>query len=127
MVPLKLLVPYETKEFTLDLLKDTNISDFQNKRNRGQIDVELTFVPFKEDSIKFSSKFSGSLDSFSRKESGIDRASEEETPSGAGLLLVMVHGAEDVEGQRHNNPYALVLFRGEKKKTKVNSLLFSVS
>nr|XP_024927202.2 synaptotagmin-3-like isoform X2 [Ziziphus jujuba var. spinosa] len=119
MVPLKLLVPYETKEFTLDLQKDTNISDSQDKRNRGKIEVELTFVPFKEDSIKFSSKCSGSLDSFGKRESRIDRASEEGTPGGAGLLLVMVHGAEDVEGERHNNPYASVLFKGEKKKTKM--------
>lgn len=116
MVPLKLLTPYDTKELTLNLLKDTNVSDSQNKKNRGQIEVELTFVPFKED----SSKFSESLVAYSRKESGAYTAmSDDGTPTGAGLLLVMIHGAEDVDGERHNNPYALIFFRGERKKTKV--------
>ncbi|KAF3433948.1 hypothetical protein FNV43_RR25051 [Rhamnella rubrinervis] len=116
MVPLKLLTPYDTKELTLDLLKDTNISDSQNKKNRGKIEFELTFVPFREDSIKFSDPSVA----YSRKESGTDGAIlDNGTPTGAGLLLVMVHGAEDVDGERHSNPYALVLFRGEKKKTKM--------
>ncbi|GFZ05851.1 calcium-dependent lipid-binding (CaLB domain) family protein [Actinidia rufa] len=116
VVPLKLLTPTEAKEFRLDLLKNTSISEPQNKKQRGQIVVELTYDPFKED----SEEFSGPLDSgYVRKESGIDRVSGNESPSGAGLLLVTVHGAEDVEGERHNNPYALVLFRGETKKSKM--------
>ncbi|KAJ7970451.1 synaptotagmin-3 [Quillaja saponaria] len=115
LVPLKLLSPYEKKEFTLDLLKDTNISDLQSKKRRGQIMLELTFVPFKED----SSKFSEPLDEYARKESGISRISDDEALDGAGLLSVLVQGAAEVEGERHNNPYALVLFRGEKKKTKM--------
>ncbi|CAB4270525.1 unnamed protein product [Prunus armeniaca] len=28
-------------------------------------------------------------------------------------------GAEDVEGEHHNNPYAFLCFRGEEKKTKM--------
>ncbi|PSR98893.1 Synaptotagmin-3 like [Actinidia chinensis var. chinensis] len=116
VVPLKLLTPTEAKEFTLDLLKNTSISEPQNKKQRGQIVVELTYDPFKED----NEEFSGTLDSgYVRKESGIDRASGNESPGGAGLLLVTVHGAEDVEGERHNNPYALILLRGEKKKSKM--------
>lgn len=121
MVPLKLLTPYDTKELTLDLLKETNVTGSQNKKNRGQIEVELTFVPFREDSIKFGDP----LVAYSRKESGIDgEISDNGTPTGAGLLLVMVHGAEDVDGERHNNPFALVLFRGEKRKTKVKFMVF---
>ncbi|KAL3536269.1 hypothetical protein ACH5RR_004730 [Cinchona calisaya] len=73
--------------------------------------LEITFVPFLEDSKKFNI-----VPDYSRSES------IEEVPadnlSGAGLLLVTVIGAEDVEGKSHNNPYALVLFKGEKKKTK---------
>ncbi|GFS30068.1 calcium-dependent lipid-binding (CaLB domain) family protein [Actinidia rufa] len=116
VVPLKLLTPTEAKEFTLDLLKNTSISEPQNKKQRGQIVVELTYDPFKED----NEEFSGPLDSgYVRKESGIDRASGNESPGGAGLLLVTVHGAENVEGERHNNPYALILLRGEKKKSKM--------
>ncbi|RVW32116.1 Synaptotagmin-3 [Vitis vinifera] len=58
LVPLKLLTPHETQEFTLDLFKNTNLSDPQQKQR--------------------------------------------------GLLLVTIQGAEDVEGQRHNNPYAMM-------------------
>ncbi|XP_057979112.1 synaptotagmin-3 isoform X2 [Malania oleifera] len=114
-VPLKLLTPHEPREFTLDLLKNTNINDPQNKKRRGQLVVELTFVPFKED----SDGFSGPLEGYERKESGINGEYSGSSPSGAGLLLVTIQGAEDVEGERHNNPYALVLFRGEQKKTKM--------
>ena len=121
LVPLKLLTPYETKEFTLDLLKDTDTSDSQNKKKRGQIEVELTFVPFKENSMKCNS---GPLDGYRRRENGTDRSSDDGAFGGAGLLSVLVQGAEDVEGQSHNNPYAVVLFRGERKKTKVNFLVF---
>jgi hypothetical protein len=123
LVPLKLLTPYETKEFKLELLKNTNNNSPQNHRRRGHIELELTFVPFREDSVKFS----GPLDGYERKESGVKRASDNEVEAGAGLLSVIVQGAEDVEGQRYNNPYALVLFRGERKKTKVilsSSFLF---
>lgn len=122
LIPLKLLTPYETKEFTLDLLKDTNISDSQDKKKRGQIEAELTFVPFKENSLKFS----GPLVAYGRKESSDDKPSDDGALSGAGLLLVMLQGAEEVEGQSHNNPYALVLFRGERKKTKVKFSLFGL-
>ncbi|KAJ9684626.1 hypothetical protein PVL29_016878 [Vitis rotundifolia] len=121
LVPLKLLTPHETQEFTLDLLKNSNISDPQ-KKQRGKIVVELTFDPFKED----HECASGPLDGYGRKESRISRTSDDDTPSGAGLLLVTIQGAEDVEGQRHNNPYAVILFRGEKKKTKVAKYIISM-
>ncbi|CAL5343473.1 unnamed protein product [Camellia sinensis] len=115
IIPLKLLTPNETKEFVLDLLKHTGISDPHDKKHRGQIVLELTYDPFKE-----GDEFSGPLDGgYGRMESGIHRASENDSPGGAGLLLVTVCGAEDVEGERHNNPYALVLFRGERRKSKV--------
>lgn len=116
VVPLKVLTPYEMKEFTLDLLKHTNISDSNDKKRRGQIVVELTFVPFKGDSGKFSETLDGSM----RKGSSSEKSSDDETLSGAGLLSVAVQGAEDVEGENHNNPYAVVIFRGERRKTKVN-------
>ncbi|XAR52359.1 hypothetical protein NMG60_11020385 [Bertholletia excelsa] len=114
MIPLKVLKASETKEFTLDLLKNTS-SDSQSKKQRGQVVLQLTYVPFREDSFDVSEPMNG----YGRKESGIDSCCGNESPSGAGLLLVTVHGAEDVEGERHNNPYALVLFRGEKKKSKM--------
>ncbi|GMN51059.1 hypothetical protein TIFTF001_020213 [Ficus carica] len=115
LIPLKQLTPYETKEFTLSLLKDTNISDSQEKKKRGQIEVELTFVPFKENSLKYI----GPSDAYGRKESCNDEALDDGALRGAGLLSVLVEGAEEVEGQSHNNPYALVLYRGERKKTKI--------
>ncbi|GFS38711.1 synaptotagmin A [Actinidia rufa] len=35
-----------------------------------------------------------------------------------GMLVVIVHEAQDVEGKHHTNPYVRILFRGEEKKTK---------
>lgn len=115
VVPLKVLTPQEPKEFTLDLLKNTSISDPQKKKHRGKVVVELTYAPFRED----SNGFSGPLDGLTGKESESDRPYGNESPSGAGVLMVTVQGAEDVEGEHHNNPYALVLFRGEAKKSKM--------
>lgn len=116
LVPLKLLKPYENKEFTLDLLKDTNINETPNKKPRGKIVVDLTFVPFKEDSMKFVGSSEGG---YVRKESGIDVVSDDEVQEGAGLLSVVIQEADEVEGHHHNNPFAILTFRGEKKRTKV--------
>ncbi|KAK0585586.1 hypothetical protein LWI29_030910 [Acer saccharum] len=113
VVPLRSLAPNETKKLTLNLVKNTNPNDLQNKKNRGQLVVELRFNLFLED----SKKFSGPLDKYLKKESEVGR-SFESASLGAGLLLVTVQGAEDVEGKHHNNPFAMVLFRGEVKKTK---------
>ncbi|KAM7526207.1 hypothetical protein LguiA_016109 [Lonicera macranthoides] len=115
VVPLKMLAPYEMKEFTLDLLKNMNPNDPQNKKPRGQVMVQLTFIPFKEDND--TGRSSGPLHRHSRTES-IGKASEDSSLCTAGLLLVTIIAAEDVEGRHRNDPYALVLFRGEKKKTK---------
>ncbi|XP_042467887.1 synaptotagmin-3-like [Zingiber officinale] len=108
---LDVLFPHETKEFTVDLLKNMNPNDPQNKRNRGKIVLHLTFDPFKEDTGTFSKVLEEKLSSI---DSGIQDAS-----GNGGLLLVIVEAAEDVEGKHHTNPYAVVLLRGEKKKTKV--------
>ncbi|CAN4121536.1 unnamed protein product [Withania somnifera] len=113
VVPLKLLIPYEKKEFTLDLVHSTNPDDPQNKKPRGQIMLEMSFIPFQEDSINFS----GPLSFHERKES-ISSLSDDISLRGAGLLLVTVIAAEDVEGKHHTNPYAVVVLRGEQKKTK---------
>ncbi|KAL2548856.1 Synaptotagmin-3 [Forsythia ovata] len=115
LVPLKLLTPNETKELILDLLKNTSITDPQNKKQRGQITVELTYAPFRDDLESFSS----CLDGIARNDSQLNRASSSVSPKGAGLLLLTVQGAQDVEGSRHNNPYVLVIFRGERKKSKM--------
>ncbi|PIN08527.1 hypothetical protein CDL12_18900 [Handroanthus impetiginosus] len=114
--PLKLLTPNEPKEVTLNLLKDTSITDIpHNKKQRGTILLELTYAPFRED----SDVSSGPLDNFSRKDSVINRQPSNISQRGAGLLLVTVQGAHDVEGSRHNNPYVLIICRGEQKKSKM--------
>lgn len=117
LVPLKVLEPYETKELTLDLLKNTNINDSHNKKPRGQLVVELTFTPFREE----SSKCSGMLDVTCRSMASQNaRDLLDDFVGGAGLLSVKVQGATGVEGKRHSNPYIVAHFRGEKRKTKVN-------
>lgn len=116
VVPLRQLSPHEGEEFTLDLLKNQNPNDSHNRRPRGKLIVELKFDPFKEE----SGRFSGHLDASIRNQSRVPSISEDESFSGSGLLLVTVVGAQDVVGKRHNNPYALILFGGDRKKTKVS-------
>ena len=111
-VSLSLLTPYETKELTLDLLKNMNPNDPHNKRNRGKIVLELTFNPFKEE----HDRFSGFAD---EGKNSIIRRPSTNLSSNGGVLSVTIESAQDVEGKHHDNPYALLLFRGERKKTKV--------
>ncbi|KAL6543463.1 hypothetical protein OROHE_010085 [Orobanche hederae] len=107
----------EVKEVTLDLLKELSVSDV-GKKQRGQLFLELTYAPFREDNDGFSRVLYG----YSRKDSVMDRAlSNISATSASGLLLVTVQGVQDVELSRHNNPYALIIFRGETKKLKVES------
>ena len=110
VIPLRLLTPYESKLFTLDLVRSMNPNDPQNKKNRGKLIVELTFDPFREDNMASDGEGNASI----RREA--------DGESSGGVLLVSVENAEDVEGKRHTNPYAEVLFRGERKKTKVTLL-----
>ncbi|OEL22142.1 Synaptotagmin-3 [Dichanthelium oligosanthes] len=111
VVPLRLLTPYESKQFELDLVRSMNPNDAQNKKNRGKLIVELTFDPFREDNSRTSLASDGEGNASVRREG--------EGESSSGVLLVSVENAEDVEGKQHTNPYAEVLFRGERKKTKV--------
>ncbi|XVF76392.1 hypothetical protein PTKIN_Ptkin13bG0262900 [Pterospermum kingtungense] len=116
VVPLRLLTPHETQEFSLDLVKNTNPNDPQNKKQRGQLVLQLTFNPFKED----NERFSGPLDRYASNQSSVGRLPKHDgSICGSGLLSVLIQRAEDVEGKYHNNPYALIVFKGEKKKTKL--------
>ncbi|XP_051114011.1 synaptotagmin-3-like isoform X2 [Andrographis paniculata] len=112
LIPLDTLVPYEKKEFALALIHSMDPNDAHNKKSRGRITVELTFVPFLEDSKKFHASLNF------RGDENSPRLNEDITLSGTGLLLVTVIEAEDVEGKHHNNPYATVIFRGDKRNTK---------
>ncbi|PWA82446.1 C2 domain, Synaptotagmin-like mitochondrial-lipid-binding domain protein [Artemisia annua] len=114
VVPLKLLTPYETMELNLDLLKNTNITDPQKKQPRGQIMLEMTYAPFKDDN-----DMSSGPPTPVKNVSGVMSFGETPSGTGAGVLLVTVQGAEDVEGEHHSNPYAMIVFRGETKKTKI--------
>ncbi|KAJ6739249.1 CALCIUM-DEPENDENT LIPID-BINDING (CALB DOMAIN) FAMILY PROTEIN-RELATED, partial [Salix koriyanagi] len=91
---------------TLELLKNMDLNDPQNEKSRGQLMVELTYKPFKEDDVNTSIN------------EQVEQMAPEGTPAGGGLLVVIVHEAQDVEGKFHTNPYARLLFRGEEKKTK---------
>lgn len=107
VVPLKELTPDESKEFTLDVLKNMDPNDTQNEKSRGQLVVELLYKPFKDDEAPKE------VDD----EEAVQKAPDG-TPDGGGLLVVVVHQAEDVEGKHHTNPYVRLLFRGEEKRTK---------
>ncbi|XP_064962344.1 synaptotagmin-2-like [Musa acuminata AAA Group] len=107
-IPLKDLIPDETKSLTLELLKNMDPSDPQNDKLRGQIVLEVTYKPFKEGEV---------ANNISDGENDVEKAPEG-TPVGGGLLVVIVHEAQDLEGKHHTNPYVRILFRGEEKKTK---------
>ncbi|XP_020524310.1 synaptotagmin-3 isoform X2 [Amborella trichopoda] len=112
VIPLRLLTPHETKTFELELLKNMNLNDPQNKRNRGQIVVEATFNPFKETNRSSSGSSLGD-------EVGEVEGDHENLPTTGGWLSIIIQSAEDVEGKHHTNPYVLILFKGERKKTKL--------
>ncbi|XP_042015545.1 synaptotagmin-3-like [Salvia splendens] len=113
VVPLNMLVPYEKQDITLDLHNSMDPNDPHNKKPHGQITLETTFVPFLEDSKKFSSSSGSSGNGSSRN------GHESMSLSGTGLLLVRVVEAKDVEGKTSlSSPYATVLFRGGKRRTK---------
>ncbi|GER47201.1 calcium-dependent lipid-binding family protein [Striga asiatica] len=121
IVPLNVLKPYEKKEFTLDLKNSTDPNDRRNLKPRGQITIQTTFVPFQEDSKKFSGSFDDNKNNGNNNyaEDGNSQNSLENVSlSGSGLLLLTVLKARDVEGKNHNNPYATVILRGDKRKTK---------
>lgn len=121
MIPLQKINPGEKKAFILDLIKNSNIvMDSRDKKQRGKLELDLRYVPFREESLKSRNE---NQDECQRKESTGEKSSEDdEFLSHAGLLTVAIQSAKDVEGkEKHTNPYALVLFRGEKKRTKVNS------
>lgn len=108
VIPLKDLIPDETKSVTLDLLKTMDANDPANEKFRGQLTVDVTYKPFKEvDSDVDTSDESGTIEK-----------APDDTPEGGGLLVVIVHEAQDVEGKHHTNPYVRIVFRGEEKKTK---------
>ncbi|PKA46169.1 Synaptotagmin-2 [Apostasia shenzhenica] len=108
IISLRDLTPDEPNLLTLDLLKNMDANDVQNEKSRGQLVVEVTYKPFKEDEV--SSEVTKNV-------SVVEKAPEG-TPMGGGLLVVTIHEAQDLEGKHHTNPYVRLTFRGEKKKTK---------
>ncbi|GAA0144047.1 hypothetical protein Leryth_009752 [Lithospermum erythrorhizon] len=111
---LKLLNANERREITLDLSRSTDMSDAQNMKQIGQIVLELTYAPFRED----RDNFSGPLNGNTRNDIGSSMTSSKASTDGAGLLSVTVHGAQDVQGVYHTNPFALIIFRGDQKRSK---------
>lgn len=108
VIPLKELTPEEPKVLTLNLLKNMDPNDVQNEKSRGDLVVEVVYKPFKEDEIPNDLE----------DPNAVDKAPEG-TPAGGGLLVVIIHEAQDVEGKHHTNPFVRLLFRGEERKTKV--------
>jgi Ca2+-dependent lipid-binding protein len=106
--PLKDLVEDEPRTYTLPLVKNMDPNDEANAKKRGEITFEMTFKPFKEeDNISTAEELDGT-----------QTAPDGTSPNG-GLLSVLIHSAEELEGKHHTNPYVEVHFRGEKQKTAV--------
>lgn len=109
IVPLKDLTPEEPKVFTLQLLKNLNPGDAQNDKSRGQLVLEVEYKPFDDNEAPNDNEDSNNM-----------QKAPEGTPDGGGLLVVIVHEGQDLEGKHHTNPSVRLLFRGEEKRTKVN-------
>ncbi|KAM0041524.1 putative C2 domain, synaptotagmin-like mitochondrial-lipid-binding domain, C2 domain superfamily [Helianthus debilis subsp. tardiflorus] len=107
VVPLKEITAEEPRVMTLELLKNMDPNDPQNEKSRGQIMIEIEYKPFKDDHAPADGV-----------ENVIEKAPEG-TPEGGGLLVVIIHQAEDLEGKHHTNPSVRVIFRGDEKKTKM--------
>ncbi|KAG4934540.1 hypothetical protein JHK87_048542 [Glycine soja] len=107
VIPLKEITPDEPKVVTLNLLKTMDPNDPENEKLRGQLTVEVLYKPFKEDELPQSTEDSNAIEK-----------APEGTPASGGLLVIIVHEAEDVEGKHHTNPYVRLLFKGEERKTK---------
>lgn len=112
VVSLKELNPDEPKILTLDLLKNLNPDDPQNEKSRGQLVLEVVYKPFKDDEMPKDMEDSNAM-----------QKAPDGTPDGGGLLVVIVHEAQDLEGKHHTNPSVRLLFRGEEKRTKVSYAL----
>ncbi|KAH7444352.1 hypothetical protein KP509_02G074800 [Ceratopteris richardii] len=100
--PLASLEPEVPKCLTLNLRKNMDDNDSVNQKLRGQLVVEVTYKPFKQDLAV-------------QKET---EAMTSGPPQAGGLLVITVHGAHGLEGKRHTNPYAKVVYQGEEYKTK---------
>ncbi|BBM97982.1 hypothetical protein MPTK1_1g09920 [Marchantia polymorpha subsp. ruderalis] len=109
VVSLKKLNPEENSTEILTLVKNMDSNDPSNNKDRGTLTVELNYKPFKEEEMN---------DIEEEDEDGAVEKAPEGTPAGGGLLVVVIHEAEDVEGKHHTNPYARVILRGEEKRTK---------
>lgn len=109
IVPLKDLTPEEPKVLTLQLLKNLNSGDAQNDKSRGQLVLEVEYKPFDDNEAPNDNEDSNNM-----------QKAPEGTPDGGGLLVVIVHEGQDLEGKHHTNPSVRLLFRGEEKRTKVN-------
>ncbi|KAL1311988.1 hypothetical protein HN51_038640 [Arachis hypogaea] len=107
VIQLKELTADEAKELTLDLHKTMEPNDPENEKSRGEITVQVLYKPFKDDELAQNSE----------DPNAIEKAPEG-TPATGGLLVIIIHEAEDVEGKHHTNPYARLIFKGEERKTK---------
>ncbi|XP_076920188.1 synaptotagmin-2-like isoform X1 [Bidens hawaiensis] len=107
VVPLKDLTPEEPKILTLDLLKNMDPNDTQNDKSRGQIVLILIYKPFGEDHMPTDAE-----------EVSATQKAPVGTPEGGGLLVVIIHEGEDLEGKHHTNPSVRMHFHGEERRTK---------
>lgn len=113
VIPLKEVTPEEAKVMTVELLKNMDPNDTQNEKSRGQIMIEVMYKPFTDDQLPKDAN-----------DGEVIEKAPEGTPEGGGLLVVIIHQAQDLEGKHHTNPSVRILFRGEEKKTKVISSVF---
>lgn len=106
VIPLKDLITEERKTVTLDLLAYMDSSNSQKKKSQGQITVEMLYRMLIDDKIPIDFPVPS-------------RKPPIGTPKGGGLLIIVIHEGENLEGKYHTNPSVSVVFQGKLRKTKV--------
>jgi Ca2+-dependent lipid-binding protein len=110
VVPLKDLQENVPKLQTVPLFKNMDPNDEANSKKRGELTFEMNLRLFKEDDTEEDIKAKSMDDG--QFANGV-------TSSEGGLLSVIIHQAQELEGKHHTNPFVEVNFRGDKKKTPV--------
>ncbi|GJV57131.1 hypothetical protein Tco_1458136 [Tanacetum coccineum] len=106
VVPLKDLITEERKSLNLDLLAYMDSSNSQKKKSHGQITVEILYNTLVDDKIPIDFPVPS-------------RKPPIGTPNGGGLLIVVIHECENLEGKYHTNPSVSFTFQGKLRKTRI--------
>ncbi|GKD93897.1 receptor-like protein kinase FERONIA, partial [Tanacetum coccineum] len=100
VIPLKDLITEERKS-----LRISDSSNSQKKKSHGQITVEILYKTLVDDKIPIDFAVPSQKPPIG-------------TPNGGGLLILVIHECENLEGKYHTNPSVSFTFQGKLRKTR---------